>query len=118
MDRLCFEGYLQGLREAGWNGDPRVVRTGYAITLMLRYPIGGQIGELLPNILDQEGRSKLESTFEIKSASELEQSDPAIIAYYEWMLPEAMKLLGMKRLLRLATRIGVHTLRLGARRKK
>ncbi len=118
MDRLCFEGYLQGLRDAGWNGNPKLVRTGYAVTLMLRYPIGAQVGEMLPTFLDAERRSKIETVIENKSATELEQADPAIIAYYEAMLPEVLKLLGMKRLLRLAGRIGVQTLRLRAGRKK
>jgi hypothetical protein len=60
----------------------------------------------------------MEAAFENKSAAELEQSDPAIVAYYERMLPEALKLLGIKRLLSLVGRIGIHTLQLRARRKK
>ena len=112
MDRLCFEGYLQGLRDAGWNGDPKIVRTGYTVSLMLRYPVGGQIGEMLPTFLDQEGRSRMETAFENKSADELEKSDPAIVAYYEKILPEALKLLGMKQQLSLVFRIGFHMLKL------
>ncbi|OGO65578.1 MAG: hypothetical protein A2029_08370 [Chloroflexi bacterium RBG_19FT_COMBO_47_9] len=112
MDRLCFEGYLQGLRDAGWNGDPKIVRTGYAVSLMLRYPIGGQIGEMLPTFLDQEGRSRMETAFENKSADELEKSDPAIVAYYEKVLPEALQLLGMKQQLSIVFRIGFNMLKL------
>jgi hypothetical protein len=118
LDRICFEGYLQGLRDAGWKGDPKLVRTGYVVSLLLRYPIGGHLGEVLPALLDQEGRSRMEAAFEDKTATELEQSDPAIVAYYEKMLPEALKLLGIKRLLSLVGRIGIHTLRLRAGRKK
>lgn len=118
LDRLCFEGYLLGLREAGWKGDPRLVRTGYVTSLMLRYPIGGQLGELLPRFMDREGRSRLEAAFEDRSAEELEKSDPAIVAYYEALLPEALKLLGIPRLLRLVGRIGLHTLQLRAAGKK
>ena len=118
LDRLCFEGYLQGLRDAGWKGDPKLVRTGYVVSLMLRYPIGGQIGELLPTFLDQERRSKLETAFENKSAAELEKADPAIVAYYESILPEAFKLLGMTEMLRLVGRIGFYMVRLKAGKKK
>jgi hypothetical protein len=118
LDRLCFEGYLQGLGDAGWKGDPKLVRTGYVVSLLLRYPIAGQIGEMLPKFLDEEDRSRMEAAFDNKSAAELEQSDPAIVAYYERMLPEALKLLGTKRLLSLVGRIGIHTLRLRAGRKK
>jgi hypothetical protein len=95
MDRLCFEGYLQGLRDVGWHDDPKLVRTGYAVTLMLRYPVGASVGEMLPWLLDEEARSKVETAFENKSAAELEQTDPALVAYYQGMLPEALKLLGM-----------------------
>jgi hypothetical protein len=118
LDRICFEGYLQGLREAGWSGDPKLVRRGYAVSLMLRYPIGGQLGELLPAFLDQERRSRMEAAFEDKTAAELEKVDPAIVTFYEGILPEALKLLGMKRLLGITGRIGVHTLQLVAGRRK
>ena len=118
MDRLCYDGYLHGLREAGWNGDPKLVRTGYTLSLMLRYPVSAQVGEMLPTFLDQERRSKLETAFENKSAAELEKADPAIVAFYENILPEALKLLGIRRLLRLAGRMGILTLRLRAARKK
>jgi hypothetical protein len=118
LDRLCFEGYLQGLRDAGWKGDPKLVRTGYAVTLLLRYPIGANTGELIPVFLDQEKRSKVESAFENKSADELEKADPAIIAYYEGILPESLKLLGMTGMLRLVGRIMLYSLRLKAGKKK
>jgi hypothetical protein len=117
LDRLCFKGYLQGLRDAGWKGDPKLVRIGYAVSLLLRYPIGGQVGDLIPRFLDTEGRSKTAAAFENKSADELEKSDPAIIAYYEGVLPEAFKLLGMTGLLRMVWGIGLNTLRLRARKK-
>jgi hypothetical protein len=112
MDRLCFEGYLRGLHDAGWNGDPKIVRTGYAVTLMLRYPIGAQMGEMLPRFLDEAGRSRVETTFENKTAAELERVDPAVVAYYESLLQEALKLLGMKRYLSLVGRMGMYMLRL------
>lgn len=118
LDRLCFEGYLQGLQDAGWKGDPKLVRTGYALTLMLRYPIGAQIGELIPGLLDQERRSRIETAFENKSADELEKIDPAIIAYYEGVFPKAIKLLGTTRMLRMVGRIGLYLLRLSTGQKK
>ncbi len=117
LDRQCFEGYLQGLRDAGWEGDPKLVRTGYTVSLMLRYPVGGQVGEIVPKMLDQEGRSRMEAAFENKSADELEKSDPAIVAYYQSLLPEAMRLIGMTNLLRVVGRIGLNTLRVKATRK-
>jgi hypothetical protein len=37
LDACVFDGYMQGLREAGWPGDARLVRLGYAATAALRY---------------------------------------------------------------------------------
>jgi hypothetical protein len=117
LDRSCFESYLQGLREAGWPGDPKLVRMGYTITCLLRYPIGASVGDALPRLLDQENRSKLEDTFD-KSADELEKTDPALVAYYQKLIPEAMKLLGVKRLASLLGHIAVRTVQMRVTRKK
>jgi len=116
LDQQCFQGYVQGLREAGWVGNTRQVRTGYAVSLLLRYPIAGQIGEVLPKLLDQEGRARMEQAFEDKTADQLEKSDPALVAYYEGILPEALKLLGWKILVRLVARIIRYTLWLYSKR--
>jgi hypothetical protein len=36
LDRIVFDGYLEGLREAGWRGDPRLARSGYTVASALR----------------------------------------------------------------------------------
>jgi hypothetical protein len=38
MDAACFGGYLDGLCDAGWTGDPRVARLGYAATTLFQTP--------------------------------------------------------------------------------
>ncbi len=35
LDRVIFDAYLAGLRDAGWQGDPRLVRFGYTATAAL-----------------------------------------------------------------------------------
>jgi hypothetical protein len=37
LDRVVFENYLEGLRAAGWNGDRRAARFGYAAYAALKY---------------------------------------------------------------------------------
>jgi hypothetical protein len=37
FDDLIFSNYLEGLREAGWQGDPRMVRLGYTAATALRF---------------------------------------------------------------------------------
>jgi hypothetical protein len=43
IDEVVFDGYLDGLHAAGWDGDSRLVRLGYAAAAALRYglfPLG------------------------------------------------------------------------------
>jgi hypothetical protein len=51
LDGMVFAGYLDGLRDAGWEGDPRQVRLGYTGAVTLRCLV--MIGEVLPIILDE-----------------------------------------------------------------
>jgi hypothetical protein len=47
LETICFEGYLKGLRDAGWHGDPRLVRLGYAAGAAMCFGIG-YVGLELP----------------------------------------------------------------------
>jgi len=40
LDATCFASYVAGLREAGWTGDERLVRLGFAAAAALRYTVG------------------------------------------------------------------------------
>lgn len=40
LEKAVFSGYVEGLQESGWRGDPRLVRLGYAAASALRYSIG------------------------------------------------------------------------------
>jgi len=47
LEAHVFEGYLAGLRDAGWAGDARLARLGYAVTVALRYgPLLGIVPQL------------------------------------------------------------------------
>jgi hypothetical protein len=37
LDQACFEGYVAGLRDAGWRGDERLARRGFAAAAALRF---------------------------------------------------------------------------------
>ena len=50
---MTLEGYLEGLNEAGWRGNPDLVRIGYGLTCFWRYPIGALIGESMPLFLNE-----------------------------------------------------------------
>ena len=59
LDQRVFAGYVSGLQEAGWQGDPRTVRLGYAASLALRY---GSLCTRMPlrYSLDESGQTWVE----------------------------------------------------------
>ena len=59
LDERVFAGYLDGLRDAGWQGDPRVVRFGYAAASAMRYGLGAALGVLRIG-LDEGGPARWE----------------------------------------------------------
>jgi Phosphotransferase enzyme family len=59
IDEVVFAGYLRGLRAAGWDADPRLVRLGYTAAASLRYglfPLG-------VFMLDEDLRAHFERVF-------------------------------------------------------
>ena len=56
LDECAFDGYLRGLQDAGWQGDPRTVRLGYAASLALRFGLRS-IGRMLRFVLDERQHS-------------------------------------------------------------
>lgn len=53
VEALAIDGYLDGLRDAGWHGDPDDIRRGYAIAAALRYGVGG-MGRWVPTLLNEQ----------------------------------------------------------------
>ncbi len=116
LDQACFEGYLEGLRRAGWTPDPRQVRLCYCLNVILRYVIGATIGQQLPGLLDQttrdhwvEGLGQTENT-----AGKI---DPKIVNYYTAIAIEGLKTLGLGTLLRVAARTASYAIRLSVKRR-
>jgi hypothetical protein len=52
LDEIVFAGYIQGLRDLDWRGDPRQVRLAYT-TASLRYALG-TVGPMLHVLMDEE----------------------------------------------------------------
>ncbi|MEH2024762.1 phosphotransferase [Nostoc sp.] len=61
LEKLVLEGYLAGLRSAGWNGDERVVRFTYAAFAALHF--GLIAGRLLKLVHNESRHSWLEQRF-------------------------------------------------------
>lgn len=117
LDQVCFEAYLEGLRQAGWQPDERQVRLGYTLTMLLRYILGATIGELLPGLLDESTRQhwveEMGTTGE-KAA----ESDPGIVAYYQAISLEALKLLGFGSTARVLGNIIGYVIRLAVKSRR
>jgi hypothetical protein len=52
LEEIAFKSYLEGLRDAGWRGDPRQARLGYAAAASLRYKFN-DVGRWLAVVLDE-----------------------------------------------------------------
>jgi len=61
LDQVVFEGYLQGLRAGGWRGDPRTVRSTYAVSSILRLCIG--VSGVAFMVADESQHGLLEQIF-------------------------------------------------------
>ena len=59
LAEACFADYLVGLREAGWTGENRIARLGYAATSALQYGVLG--GNVLAATAGVEERPRLEA---------------------------------------------------------
>jgi hypothetical protein len=57
MQEIIFDGYLEGLQQAGWRGDPNLALLGYLCTVALRY--GPMIVVPETMALTQEARDRL-----------------------------------------------------------
>jgi hypothetical protein len=63
LDDIVFSSYLAGLNDAGWQGDPRLVRFGYAAASALCFTIGYILGDALFLILNKRGHPWMERAF-------------------------------------------------------
>jgi hypothetical protein len=63
LEEIVLAGYLQGLAEAGWQGDPRLVRFGYLASVSYRYLFGAIIGEAYSSFQDEQSYPFIEQIF-------------------------------------------------------
>lgn len=62
LDKMVFAGYLEGLHDAGWQGDEDVVRLGYTAASALVMGVGG-IVRFLPMLADSTKHTWVAETF-------------------------------------------------------
>lgn len=91
IEAVVLDGYLAGLAEAGWHGDPRLVRLGYAATAPLRYSLS-TASILAITILQGDGVGLLEQRRGQPIARIVEQ-DAAFVTYLLDLADEARMLI-------------------------
>jgi hypothetical protein len=116
LDQACFGGYLEGLRQAGWEPDLWQVRVGYTLTMFLRYTLGATIGEMLPGLLDE--KTHLHWVEGVGTSEEKAgESDAGIVDYYQSIAMEALKLLGLGSMMRVIGHTARYAMRLAGKRR-
>jgi hypothetical protein len=91
LDDIVFGGYLDGLRDAGWQGDPGQVRLGYTAATALRALVG--CGQFLPVLLDESQHIMIEQSSGRSVEEGVDQVAEAI-RFQLCLADEAWELLG------------------------
>lgn len=99
FEKLCLDFYQKGLDEAGAKISKKTVRRNFMLTILLRYVFGGNIGDILPALLDENRHAWLEqgigqSLEETANTSEEESN------YYLSIFVQSLRLMGFKALLK------------------
>ncbi len=98
LDRVCFDGYLQGLQDVGVKVSPREVRRCYAIGLMYRFVIGAALADMFPVIQDGN-QEHLQDAFG-ENSDQAGKADPDLVNYYQAVAFEGLRLMGIGNLAR------------------
>jgi len=100
LDALCFHAYIRGLEEKAGHISSREVRRCYTFTMLLRYLLGGNVGEVLPALLDDSRHQWIEEGFN-QSAEAISKTDPEVGKYYFSIFLESLRLMGIKPVLKI-----------------
>lgn len=69
LDKTVFADYVEGLRQAGWNDDPKLARIGYTCAMTLRGLAG--VKQDLQLLLDPAGHGQLLRTHQVTRLDEI-----------------------------------------------
>jgi hypothetical protein len=92
LEDIVFDGYLEGLHQAGWRGDPRLVRLGYTAA-SLRYRFA-ELGNAMSLILDESRHFWAERVFG-RPVEEIEDHWAQVGNLVDRLTDEARELIGV-----------------------
>jgi hypothetical protein len=90
LDRQAFTGYLEGLRDAGWHGDPQMARFGYLTSSLLRLGPLGLV--LLHRALDEGNVAQTEGIWG-RPIADIVEHWAGVVAFILSLVEEAQGLL-------------------------
>jgi hypothetical protein len=99
FEQLCLDSYQKGLSEAGANISKKSVRRNYMLTILLRYIFGGNIGDILPALLDENRHTWLEQGIG-QSLEETANTSQEESNYYLSIFLKSLRLMGIRALLK------------------
>lgn len=79
LDRTVFDGYVEGLRDAGWSGDPQLARLGYTCAMTLRGLAG--VKQDIGCLLDEGYFANLRQSYNMDSMTDLADHFAAVRRY-------------------------------------
>jgi len=92
LEDIVFEGYLEGLRDAGWRGNPQQVRLGYtAGSLRSRL---GELNRVMDMILDESQYPFAEQALG-RSMEEIEDRFAQVNCFVDSLIDEARELINI-----------------------
>ena len=91
LEQIVLNGYMDGLREAGWQGDPDSIRFSYAATVYWRYALGAFAGEMVPWMLEEQYHAAIEQAFG-KTMEQLADETAASLGWVQYIYDQASKL--------------------------
>lgn len=99
FEKLCIDAYVKGLREAGARVSTRSVRRNFVLSILLRYVFGGNIGDILPALLDENRRTWLAENIG-QSNEETSTTSKAESDYFVSVFVRSLQLMGINPLLK------------------
>jgi hypothetical protein len=89
----CLEGYLKGLAEAGWQGDPAMVRFSSLTAIFYRYLFGVIFGMIWPGMINESTQTDLVASFGVADIETVADMLAGINAWFLWNYSEMSALL-------------------------
>ena len=91
LEQIVLVGYMDGLREADWQGNPDTIRFSYAATVYWRYVLGAFAGEMVPWMLEEQYHAAIEQAMS-KSMEQLADDTAKSIGWVQYIYDQVSRL--------------------------